>query len=117
MPPARHGAGRSVRRQADRDRGVRLQADRMEAGVTKVLAGLALLTSALAAPVAAHHSFSAEYDDKRPLKLKGKVTEMRWANPHAWIYIEVTGKDVIGPLLLTGGKTWHQVSGYWNGRS
>ncbi len=30
--------------------------------------------------------------------------------------IEVTGKDVIGPLLLTGGKTWHQVSGYWNGR-
>ena len=30
--------------------------------------------------------------------------------------IEVTGKDVFGPLLLTGGKTWHQVSGYWNGR-
>ena len=42
---------------------------------------------------AGHHSFSAEYDEKKPLKLKGKVTEMKWANPHAWIYIDVVGKD------------------------
>jgi hypothetical protein len=42
---------------------------------------------------AAHHSFSAEFDADRPLKLTGKVVEMRWSNPHAWIYIEVTGKD------------------------
>lgn len=49
--------------------------------------------TAAAVTIAAHHSFSAEYDFNRPLKLKGKVTQMKWANPHAWIYIDVAGKD------------------------
>lgn len=30
--------------------------------------------------------------------------------------IRVAGKDRFRPVLLTAGKTWHQVSGYWNGR-
>jgi hypothetical protein len=45
------------------------------------------------ASVAAHHSFSAEFDDKKPIKLTGKVTSMKWSNPHAWIYVDVVGKD------------------------
>ncbi|MGB3426529.1 MAG: FAD-binding oxidoreductase [Castellaniella sp.] len=30
--------------------------------------------------------------------------------------IRVVGKDRFRPVLLTAGKTWHQISGYWNGR-
>ena len=44
-------------------------------------------------PVWAHHAFQAEFDDKKPVKLTGKVTEMEWINPHAWIHIDVVGPD------------------------
>ena len=54
---------------------------------------IAVLLAAGAAQVAAHHSFAAEYDEKKPVKIAGKVTEMRWSNPHAWIYLDVTGTD------------------------
>ena len=66
---------------------------------------IAALTALMAASAAAHHSFSAEYDSNKPIKLSGKLIEMRWSNPHAWIYINVTGKDgkVVKWAWETGG--------------
>ena len=42
------------------------------------------------APLLAHHSFAAEFDSKKPIELKGTLTELEWVNPHAWIHMEVT---------------------------
>ncbi len=50
-----------------------------------------------AAPVFAHHAFAAEFDAKRPVKLRGTVTRMEWINPHAWIHIDV--KDTDGKMI------------------
>src|SRR5438046_88907 len=46
-----------------------------------------------AAPVFAHHAFAAEFDAKRPVKLRGTVSKMEWINPHAWIHVDVKGED------------------------
>lgn len=36
----------------------------------------------------AHHAFSAEFDAKAPVTLKGPVVKIEWINPHTWIHME-----------------------------
>jgi Family of unknown function (DUF6152) len=52
-------------------------------------AALAAVFVALAPALAAHHAFSAEFDAKKPVNLKGTVSRVEWVNPHAWIHIHV----------------------------
>ena len=62
----------------------------------------ALLLSAQA--VSAHHSFAAEFDYQKPLKLTGTLTKVEWTNPHIWYYLDVKNPDgTITKWALSGG--------------
>ncbi|MEI9814690.1 MAG: DUF6152 family protein [Acidobacteriota bacterium] len=52
--------------------------------------------TALAIPVAAHHSFAAEYDGNAAIKITGTLTKVDWVNPHSWIQVDV--KDAAGKV-------------------
>jgi len=61
-------------------------------GAMKCAALTSIATAALAAslPLAAHHSFSAEFDASKEIRATGVVTKLDWQNPHGWIHLTVT---------------------------
>src|SRR5262245_63876514 len=81
--------------------------------LTIFVAGLTLFVAA--APVHAHHSFAAEFDATKPVKMTGTVTKIEWTNPHVWFYVDIkdkTGKHTNWGLelgspngLMRGGWT------------
>jgi Family of unknown function (DUF6152) len=63
----------------------------MRTKFTVVVAALGLLVAAV--PVIAHHSFAAEFDANKPVKVTGTVTKVEWKNPHVYFYIDVKEDD------------------------
>lgn len=55
---------------------------------TQAGAALALAAAVAAVPIAnAHHAFSAEFDADLPIRVQGKIVQVDWINPHAWVHV------------------------------
>lgn len=61
---------------------------------------LAALGFAAVLPLAAHHSFAAEFDGTKAVRLRGTLTKIEWTNPHSYFYIDV--KDDKGNVVNWG---------------
>jgi hypothetical protein len=90
--------------------------------VSKMISGLAAGSISLAfslmmltaTPAAAHHSFEAEYDGNRTATLTGVVTKVDWANPHAFIYINMKDENGgVKDLRIELGPPYALVRGGW----
>ena len=62
-------------------------------GIKRIAAALGLAVTLATASVSAHHAFSAEFDQDKPVNLEGTLTKADWVNPHAWLYIDVKEPD------------------------
>ena len=68
-----------------------------------VVVGVGLLLAA--APIRAHHAFSAEFDISKPLKLQGTLAKWEMINPHSWFHIDVKDPDgTVVTWMIEGGS-------------
>ena len=71
--------------------GMPVTARRLSSASVVIAAVLCLFATSV--PLLAHHSFAAEFDASKPLKLTGTVTKLEWTNPHTWFFVDVKGDD------------------------
>ena len=60
----------------------------------------AALSLGMVEPVRAHHSFAAEFDGKKPMRIEGTLSKIEWTNPHSYFYVDV--KDEKGNVATWG---------------
>lgn len=89
----------------------------MHSKLMRLVATVGLLMAA-ALSVSAHHSFAAEFDQKKQVTLEGKVVMMEWVNPHSWLHIDVTNADgTVQRWKIEGGSPSVLLRKGWNRNS
>ena len=80
----------------------------------------ALVALGAANAASAHHSFGAEFDSTKPIKLEGTVKTFEWVNPHSWIHImakDPNQGDKVVEWKVEGGAPSALLRRGWNRNS
>ena len=54
---------------------------------------VAFVVGAAGMRLAAHHSFAAQYDPTKAIRITGTLSKVEWGNPHTYFYLDVKEPD------------------------